>query len=164
MVSSARVSIVAVICYSIYAFASVPFWNSETTIVGPLVRIAVFSSWIGLARTLARAQESFTLRQGIIGSTLPVVLLISVVVFFSIALSPRAPQVSSLSFLEVLAEIVVAFCSIAAYSFVCGMFAAVPMSVAGALFISGLVLVVQIVVDWCFGGVGAYGPPLKFHI
>jgi len=116
-----------------------------------------------VARTLALAQESFTLRQGLIGGALPLVLLISAIVFSTVLFSPPAPQSASVPFLQVAAGVAVALCSIAAYSFVCGMFAAVPTSVAGALFISGLVLVVQILVDWFLGGVGAYGPPLKLH-
>ncbi len=159
MVSSLRLSIVSATCYSIYAFASVPIWNSESTIIGPLVRIAVFSCWIGVARTLSRAQESFNLRRGLIGggSAIPFALVASGSVL-ALILSTRPAEPSALT--QSLG-IVVGFCSIAAYSFICGMFAAVPKSVLGALFISALALTAQVLVDLFFGGVGAYG---RYHI
>ncbi len=159
MVSSLRPSIIGAICYSIYAFASVPIWNSESAIYGPLVRIAVFSCCIGTARTLSRAQESFNLRRGLIGggSVIPVALVISGILL-GLILSTRSPEPSALA---KLLGIVVWLCSVAAYSFICGMFAAVPRSIVGALFISALALVAQLLVDLFLGGVGAYG---RYHI
>jgi hypothetical protein len=159
MVSSARLSIVAAACFSIYAFASVPIWNSGPTIVGPIARIVVFSSWIGAARTLARAQESFSLRPGLIGGALPLVLGFSAIIYLSLSGPRSAPE----QFLEVAMSVAVGFCSIGAYSFICGMFAAVPKSVVGALFVSGILFVVQVGVDLLFVSVGAYGPPPKVH-
>lgn len=150
MVNSARLSIVAAACFSIYAFASVPFVNSEPTVIGPLMRIAVFSSWLGVAWAFSPLRyESFHLRRGLIGAAIPVVLAIPGTVL--------SPQFGPLP------EAVVYFCFIAAYSFICGMFAAIPKSVIGALSIGSAVLVGQLFVDFLLGGGGAYGP-YRFHM
>ena len=145
MSSSARLSIVAIGCYSFYAFASVPILNSAPTALGPLMRIAVFSSCAALAYVL-QAGESFRFRQGLIGSAVPVFL-----VALATMLWPRLLTVPPLS------QSVVGLCSFAVYAFICGMFAAVPKSVNGAVFFSGVVLVVQLLADLFLIGAGAYG-------
>jgi hypothetical protein len=138
-----------------YAFASVPIWNSESTIVGPLVRIAVFSSWIGVARTLSQAQKSFSKRNGLIGGSVAIPFAL---VAAGAALSMLVESQSAPSALTVFFAVLAGFCSIAAYSFICGLFATVPTSVPGALFLSGMVLVVQLIVDCVLIGFRVYGP------
>jgi hypothetical protein len=142
-----RLSIAGASVYSLYAYASMPVWNSEPTVVGPLVRIVVFSSWLGLARILSQAQESFDLHRGFIGAAVPFVLIISGTVLLTLSVGVPYPV-----------YVVFGLCSVAAYAFICGMFAAIPKSVVGALLMGAVVFTVQLVVDWFLVGVRAYGP------
>jgi len=148
---SAQLSLTALVCYSVYAFASAPIINSEPAIHGPLVRIAVFFFWLFLAWTFALAQESLRLHQGLIGCVLPGVLLVWEL------LATAGTNVPPLEVLQVL-------CQMVAYGFVCGMFAAaIPESGIGAFFTSIVVLVVQVGSDYVLSGFGAYGR-IRFNI
>jgi hypothetical protein len=111
-----------------------------------------------MARTLSQAQKSFSERNSLIGGAVAIPFaLVTAGGVLSILVESQATPSTLILFLAIVAG----FCSIAAYSFVCGMFAAVPTSVPGALFLSGIVLVVQLTVDYVLGGFRVYGP---YHI